>query len=185
MRKVVLFIAVSLDGYIADSEGGVGWLKGQDADREDADTYSSFVRGVDTVIMGWNTYHQVVTELSPSEWVYKDLTSYVITHRGAVSPEKIIFTQENPCDLAERLAREDGKDIWVCGGADIIRQLMREDLIDVYHFSVIPVILGNGIRLFGELEHEMELRLTEKQSYNGIVDLVYERKSGNRKRRRF
>ena len=84
MRKVVLFIAMSLDGYIADSEGGVGWLKGQDEDEGDGDVYTSFLRDVDTVIMGWNTYHQVVTELSPSEWVYAGLTSCIITHSTAV-----------------------------------------------------------------------------------------------------
>lgn len=184
MRKVILFIAMSLDGYIADSEGGVGWLNGQDEDGENIDTYSSFIKGVDTVIMGWNTYHQIVTELSPSEWVYAELSCYVISHRNVVSEENITFTQENPCNLVRRLVREDGKDIWICGGADIVRQLVREDLIDVYDISVIPVILGNGIRLFGETEHEIRLRLAEKQSYNGIVDLVYERKKKNDGQRR-
>ena len=157
----------------------MGWLKGQDEDGGDGDAYTSFLRNVDTVIMGWNTYHQVVTELSPSEWVYAGLTSYIITHRDAVSQEKIIFTRESPCDLVRRLSQEDGKDIWICGGADIIRQLMREDLIDTYNLSVIPVILGNGIRLFGELGCEIKLRLTEKQSYNGIVNLVYEKSKLN------
>lgn len=176
MRRVVLFIAMSLDGYIADSEGGVDWLKGQDEDGEDIDVYSDFVKGVDTVVMGWNTYHQVTTELSPSEWIYADLDSYVVTHRDAVSTEKITFSWENPCDLVKRLAKEEGKDIWICGGAEIIRQLMQEDLIDLYYISVIPVILGKGIRLFGGLDREIGLRLRETQSYNGITDLVYERK---------
>ena len=67
MRKVVLFIAMSLDGYIADRNGGVYWLSGEDENAENDDTYLSFVKDVDTVIMGWNTYHQVVEELSPSE----------------------------------------------------------------------------------------------------------------------
>ena len=72
MRRVVLFIAMSLDGYIADSEGGVDWLKGQDENAENVDVYSDFVKDVDTVVMGWNTYHQIVTELSPSEWIYAE-----------------------------------------------------------------------------------------------------------------
>lgn len=176
MRRVALFIAMSLDGYIADSEGGVDWLKGQDEDGEDMDVYSDFVKGVDTVVMGWNTYHQIVTELSPSEWIYADLSSYVITHRTAASTEEITFSGEDPCDLVKRLAKEEGKDIWICGGAEIIRQLMREDLIDIYYISVIPVILGKGIRLFGSLDWKINLRLRETQSYNGITDLVYERK---------
>ena len=177
MRRVVLFISMSLDGYIADREGGVDWLKGQDEDGEDIDVYSDFVKGVDTVVMGWNTYHQIVTELSPSEWIYADLKSYVITHREAVFGEKVVFSQENPCDLVRRLAKEEGKDIWICGGAEVVRQLMREDLIDIYYLTVIPVILGKGIRLFGGLDREINLKLRKTQSYNGITDLVYERKS--------
>lgn len=57
MRKVVLFIAMSLDGYIADAHGKVDWLNGQDMSAENIDTYSVFVRDIDTVIMGWDTYH--------------------------------------------------------------------------------------------------------------------------------
>ena len=78
MRKISLFIAMSLDGYIADSKGGVDWLKGQGSEHENIDTYSEFVKNIDTILMGWNTYHQVVTELSPKEWVYDDFTTYVL-----------------------------------------------------------------------------------------------------------
>ena len=75
MRKVVLFIAMSLDGYIADSNGGVEWLKGQGNDNENIDTYSEFTQNIDTILMGWNTYHQIVTELSPTKWIYSDFTT--------------------------------------------------------------------------------------------------------------
>ena len=71
---------MSLDGYIADSEGSVEWLVGQGDDADNIDTYSEFAKDIDTVIMGWNTYHQIVTELSPNEWVYNDFTTYVVTH---------------------------------------------------------------------------------------------------------
>lgn len=73
MREISLFIAMSLDGYIADSRGGVDWLTGQKEDGEMIDTYSLFIRDVDTVLMGWNTYHQIVTELSPEQWIYEGL----------------------------------------------------------------------------------------------------------------
>lgn len=74
MRKICLFIAMSLDGYIADRKGSVDWLKGQGNDNENIDVYSEFVKNIDTILMGWNTYHQIVTELSLKEWVYKDFT---------------------------------------------------------------------------------------------------------------
>ncbi len=103
MRKVVLFIAMSLDGYIADKNGGVDWLRGQGNDAENIDTYSQFVKDIDTVFMGWNTYHQVVTELSPTQWVYDDFTTYVFTHKELASTETIIFTNSSPADLLNKL----------------------------------------------------------------------------------
>ena len=92
MRKVVLFIAMSLDGYIADSKGSVEWLTGQGNDEDNIDSYSEFVKDIDTVVMGWNTYHQIVTELSPEDWVYDDFTTYVVTHK-----QKKVFRQNPFC----------------------------------------------------------------------------------------
>lgn len=177
MRKVILFIAMSLDGYIADENGRVDWLNGQDEDKENIDTYSVFIKDVDTVIMGWNTYHQIVTELSPETWVYKDLTSYVVTHRQLSSTDHIIFTEKNPCDIVKKLKIQEGKNIWICGGANVIYQLVKEDVIDEYYISVIPTILGSGISLFDTIQKEIKLKLEKTQAYNGIVDLVYSRRS--------
>lgn len=176
MRKVVLFIAMSLDGYIADAHGGVGWLDGQGNDNENTDTYSEFIKDIDTILMGWNTYHQVTTELSPEKWIYEDFKTYVITHNNCMSSEKIQFTDENPAELLKTLKAESGKDIWICGGANLVSQLMRENLIDRYYISVIPTILGKGIRLFGDIPKEQKLSLAKTQNYNGIVDLVYEKR---------
>ncbi len=65
MRKICLFIAMSLDGYIADSKGSVDWLKGQGNESETIDVYSEFVKNIDTILMGWNTYHQVLLNFHP------------------------------------------------------------------------------------------------------------------------
>lgn len=176
MRKIVLFIAMSLDGYVADSNGGVDWLKGQSDDTENIDVYSQFVKDVDTILMGWNTYYQVTTELSPTEWIYEDFTTYVITHKEIDSSERIHFTNENPSELLEKLKAEDGKDIWICGGANLVQQLMCDDLIDQYYISVIPTLLGSGIRLFENVGREIKLKLLKTQTYNGITDLVYARR---------
>lgn len=176
MRKISLFIAMSLDGYIADSKGGVGWLEGQGSDNENIDAYSEFVKDIDTILMGWNTYHQIVTELSPKEWIYGDFTTYVITHNKQISSEKIRFTNINPVELIKRLKEEDGKDIWICGGANLVQQLVNEDLIDCYYITVIPTLLGSGIRLFENIKHEIKLKLLNTQSYNGMTDLIYTRR---------
>ena len=176
MRRVVLFIAMSLDGYIADMNGSVDWLNGQCNEVENEDTYSQFVKDIDTVVMGWTTYYQVVTELSPSEWVYSDFISYVITHNGGTSTDNIKFVHESPSNLVRRLKEEDGKDIWICGGASIVQQLMQDGLIDKFYISIIPTILGSGVRLFGPLDVELKLKLMETRSYNGITEVVYEKR---------
>lgn len=155
MKKIKLFIAMSLDGYIADSKGGVDWLGGQGNDNDNIDSYSEFVKDIDTVIMGWNTYHQIVTELSPDEWVYDNLTTYVVTHNLKTSSDKIHFTSESPVELVKKLREENGKDLWICGGSNLIQQLVKEDIIDCYYITVIPTILGSGIRLFENADHEI------------------------------
>lgn len=174
MRKVILFIAMSLDGYIADRDGKVDWLQGQEPDGDDMTGYDEFIKDVDTVIMGWNTYHQVAVELSPERWLYKDLTSYVMTHREVPAAEGIHFINGDVCELVQSLKEEEGKNIWICGGAGVIHPLVRERLIDRFHISIIPTILGNGIRLFEDADSGIELRLMKTDSYNGITDLVYE-----------
>lgn len=176
MRKVSLFIAMSLDGYIADRKGGVDWLEGQGDNNEGIDTYSEFVKNIDTILMGRNTYYQITTELSPGKWIYDDFTTYVITHNKYTSSEKIRFTDRSPVDLIRELKEEEGKGIWICGGANLVRQLLNEDLIDCWHITVIPTLLGSGIRLFENVRHEIKLRLQSTRSYDGMTDLIYTRR---------
>ena len=78
--------------------------------------------------------------------------------------------------LVERLKQEKGKNIWICGGANLVQQLINRDLIDYYYITLIPTLLGNGIRLFDNGENEIKLRLIGTQNYNGMVDLIYDRR---------
>ena len=107
---------------------------------------------------------------------YSGLKSYIITHRELPPESDRIFTEKNPCDLVRELLQHPGRDIWICGGAGIIQPLVEADLIDKYYISVIPVILGSGLRLFGGDGKEIPLRLVRTKSYNGITDLVYIRR---------
>lgn len=171
MRKVCLFIAMSLDGYIADPRGSVDWLSRYDG----GDSYAEFAKGIDTVLMGRNTYHQIVTELSPQEWIYGDFMTYVFTHRQEKGTENIQFSDDDPVALAEHLKQEPGKDIWICGGANLVRQFVRKNAIDLYYITVVPALLGGGIRLFESVPAEIPLRLLETKSCNGLTDLIYAR----------
>lgn len=176
MRKVVLYIAMSLDGFIADKKGKVDWLAGQDKDSQEMGSYPEFSKTVDTVVLGYSTYHQIITELSPDNWVYSGMKSHVLTHRKLNSTDEIEFTSEDLGSLITRLKQKDGKDIWICGGASIVNQFIKLDMIDKYQITVIPTILGNGIRLFNSDNAEIKLKLVSTMSYNGMTDLVYERR---------
>ena len=179
MRKVVLYIAMSLDGCIADTDGGVDWLNSTadvPGNEKEESSYDAFIRDVDTVIMGWNTYHQIVMKLSPDRWVYEGIPCYVLTHREMEDTEEITFIDTPVCDLVKILRREEGKNIWICGGAQVAEALMHEDLIDRYQITVAPVILGEGIRLFPELPGEKHLRLTDVRQYGSFAELTFERR---------
>ncbi len=171
----MVFIAMSLDGYVADSRGEVSWLTGDGSDPENMGSYPEFIKSVDTIIMGFSTYDQITTSLSPDLWPYKEQTTYVMTRREMSSRMGVVMVNGSLHGLISRLKEDPGKDIWICGGARIINQLVELDLIDSYHISVIPIILGDGLALFDKRENSLSLKLVSTANYNGIVDLVYER----------
>ena len=84
--------------------------------------------------------------------------------------------RDNPCNIIQNLKNDQGRGIWVCGGANIVQSLMKADLIDEYYISIIPTILGSGVRLWGGNEKEIKLKLLHTRSYNGITELVYVRR---------
>ena len=176
MRRTVLYISMSLDGCLARPDGDVSWLAGQDPDDPDPGTYPAFLSTVDTVVMGWTTYYQVVTQLSPGSWPYRGLDCYVLTHRPLPPQTEKIQAFSGPAhQLVEQLKREPaGRDIWICGGADTAAQLIRKNAIDRYVVSVIPVILGEGIPLFSRGLPQQDLRLVSAAHSNGIAELTYE-----------
>lgn len=108
--------------------------------------------------------------------MYEGLESYVLTHKALPSQRGITFTDEGPEGLLRRLQARPGKGIWICGGAQVVRQLMEADLIDEYVISVIPVLLGGGVRLFEGGFSPRPLRLVGSRSENGIMELTYEKR---------
>ncbi|WP_368041521.1 dihydrofolate reductase family protein [Bittarella massiliensis (ex Durand et al. 2017)] len=177
-RRVVLYIGMSLDGYIADWTGGVGWMEGDGSQPGSEGSYPEFYRGVGAVVMGGRTYRQIVEELSPGRWPYPGKDCFVLTRRPPAKRGEATFVDEPPARLIQRLRRQGEGDIWVCGGAEVARQLVAADCVDRYHLSVLPVLLGEGCSLFEGLGVERRLRLVSTGRYNGIADLVYERRGG-------
>lgn len=176
MGKTVLYLAISVDGYIADEQGEVNWLGGDGSQPDALGSYPAFYDTVDTIVMGWTTYHQVVTELAPDSWPYHGRPCYVVTHRQEPEREGIHFWNGGLTALVDTLREERSGVIWICGGASVAGQLLEENRIDRLWLSVMPTVLGRGVRLFPDMEREISLKLVGTDQYNGIVDLIYEKR---------
>ncbi len=178
MKQLILYIATSLDGYIADEQGGVAWLEGDGSEPESMGSYLEFYKQLNAVILGYNTYRQIAEELAPDAWPYEGLPSYVLTHRdpstlNLAHKDKVHFSSQPLSELLASLAEEK---IWLCGGATLVREAMACDLIDEYRINIIPCILGKGIRLFDTADEQHLLRLTGVSQANGIAELCYTRR---------
>ncbi len=175
MRKTILYIATSLDGYIADEYGSVDWLEVEGIDHKKPSSFDDFIDTIDTVILGYKTYHQIITELSPNQWVYEGKQSYVFTHHQCENQKEIEFVSGDIGSFIDKLKQQAGKDIWICGGAELIQQCLKVNKIDRIHLTLIPCLLGKGIKLFNTLEASQQFKLVEYKNYQGLLDVVYER----------
>lgn len=172
-RNVVLYIAMSLDGYIARKNEDVSWLEGDGSEVNADFGYEAFYSTIDTVIMGRKTYDQILTF---GDYPYKGTRGYVYTSKEEKSTENVTFTSEDPQSLISRLKEEEGKDIWLIGGAQLIDDFIKKGLIDAYVITIIPTILGSGISLFRDKNPETSLKLLKCQSVNGMAMLTYEKR---------
>ncbi len=176
MARIVYYVAASLDGFIADSSGGVDWLPDGESDDN---RYAEFYGGVEALVMGRRTYDQV---LSFGEWPYSGKPAYVFTQSPpGDGPLGVWFMQGSVVDFYRRIAERHSGTVWLVGGADLADQFRQAGLIDEYEIFVIPVILGRGIPLTsprhsGESRNPppTRLKLVESQSYDdGVVMLRY------------
>jgi dihydrofolate reductase len=172
-RKVILYIATSLDGYIAKPGDDLSFLSRVQQEGEDYG-YNTFLKTVDTVILGRKTYEWVMKELN--EFPHSNLESYVITRTPGQDIGKIKFYTGNLKELIIKLKSQDGKNIFIDGGSEIVNELVKEKLIDQFCISIIPVLLGTGIRLFKDGQPEQNLKLVRSKNYSsGLVQLHYDR----------
>lgn len=176
MRKVILYVAISLDGKIAKSDGSVEWLEDLPNPENSDHDYVEFYESIDTTIMGNATYQQVKGFDVP--FPYKEKTNYVLTRNTSLTEEEYVkFISEDPVGFVASLKAEKGKDIWLVGGAKMVELFLEHKLVDVLRIFVIPIILGAGIPLFGEKLDPEWLTLKESKSYStGAVGITYEMK---------
>ena len=164
-----VYIATSVDGYIARPDGGLDWLARVEVAGEDYG-YAAFFAGVDALVIGRNTYDTV---LGFGQWPYTGKRCVVLTHRPAEPRDGVEFFAGEPGSLLERLALDGIRHVYLDGGA-VIRQCLAVGLVDELTLSLIPIVLGAGIRLFAGGEPELGLRLVECRSWpTGLVQLRY------------
>lgn len=172
-RDVILYAAVSVDGYLADERGGVDWLKGHGTQPDSPDGFEEFMDEVDTLIMGRVTYEQVKTELSPDVWPYAGKECYVVTGQMLEDTGEVTFWPGDVWELVFLLKQRPGKAIWLVGGAKLVKSFMEQELIDQYRISTMPAILGKGIPLFLPGDYGERLILDRTEVTDGIVMNVY------------
>ncbi len=165
-----VFIATSLDGYIARPDGGIDWLSIVETPGEDYG-FQEFFDSVDVVLLGRNSYDVV---LGFPEWYYPGKRVIVLTHRPTESRHGEEFYTGDVEALVRQLSESGARRIYVDGGA-VIQQFLKAGLIDDMTISVIPILLGSGIRLFAGGEPEARLTLSSTQSWpSGLVQLRYQ-----------
>ncbi len=176
MRKVSLFIATSLDGYIAKPNDDLSFLKLVEKEGEDYG-YAEFTDTIDTLIIGRRTYDYVLKEIGSSHYDNGKRDVYIITRTERPQIGRTIFYTGNLTELVKRLKSEKGKNIYCDGGAEVINELLKHDLVDELIISVVPVLLGDGIRLFKDGRPEQVLEFIEAKTFDtGLVQLQYRRK---------
>lgn len=181
MRKVILSMRTTLDGFVCGPNGELDWMFRMETTPDQVEHLTAFEREVDTTLLGRVAYQQQVTYWPRQTGELADLVN---------GREKIIFSKTlervewsnarlatgDPADEIARLKQQPGKHIYVTGGASLAQSLARADLIDEYHVTIYPVALGSGKPLFGALPAEMALKLVSVTTFDtGAVQHVYER----------
>ncbi|WP_124727900.1 dihydrofolate reductase family protein [Staphylospora marina] len=170
-RKVIAYIAMSLDGYISREDGSIDWLLKLSPEPEEYG-YDEFIRTVDTVIMGRATYDQL-PELSDT-FPYADKDCYAFSRTRSGRDEHVRYVNEDPGVFVKRLKNKPGGHIWLVGGAELIRDFIEADLIDEWIIGVVPILIGRGIPLFYPNNRETGLKLVSLSAAGELAMLHYE-----------
>ena len=176
-RKIILNLAMSLDGYIAREDGSFDWIVGDEDSSNNTENqfdFEKFVESVDTVIMGRKAYEDLPEESIP---MYDNKTVYVATSKELEPKVKKLETvKEDILELVLKLQKGEGKNIWLYGGAGLTDEFIKSNVVDEYVVGVIPIILGKGRKLFLEDNPTIKLHLLESTCQEGVVVLRYSKK---------
>jgi dihydrofolate reductase len=179
--RVTLHMAASLDGFIARKDGRVDWMETTDefpaGESLDAATVAAFLQSIDCYVMGSRTYEMALGfEAKGLGWAYGDTPTVVLTHRDLPrTRDTVTFYAGDLAALFTTQLRPRYQNIWVVGGGAVCAQCLRLGLADELRYSVLPVLIGEGISFFDRLDGDVALHLSEVKAYqSGIVGLRYD-----------
>jgi len=165
MPKLILYIAISLDGYVAQEDGSVDWLSSFDEDYG----YENFLTTIDIIIMGRKTYDQV---LSFGEWPYSGLKTFVFTHQKLKEDKNVEFVTGTVQKTLAEIKKHSKKNIWLVGGGNLITEFVKLQLINEYQIFMMPLFLGTGIPILQESVDLNLLKFTKSKTYkSGVIEL--------------
>lgn len=170
-RKVVLYIAASLDGFIATEEHNLDWLLSVEGEGDNG--YAKFYDTVDTILLGRVTYDWIM-EHEQGNFPYKGKECYVFSRTKRDNNEYVTFIDENIVPFIKKLKEKSGKRIWLVGGGELNNLFIQEGLIDELIITIVPALLGKGIPLFKDNDHQTQLRLKDMIRHNQFVELRYD-----------
>jgi dihydrofolate reductase len=171
-RKIILYIASSVDGYIAKPNDDLSFLSLVEQEGEDYG-YAAFDQTIDTVIMGRKTYDWVMKHAE--HFPYADKEVYVLSRTAQPSFDKLHFYSGKIEKLISQLKAQKGKNIFLVGGAEIINLFLEKKLIDQLHLFTVPVLLGEGTPLFKTPRPEQGLKLLYIKTYEtGMLEVRYQ-----------
>lgn len=179
--RVTLHMAASLDGFIARTDGRVDWMETTDdftgGVTMEPGAVEAFLATIDCYVMGSHTYETALTfDAQGQGWAYGDTPTVVLTHRALPRPHASVeFFAGDLADLFAVQLRPKYRHIWVAGGSSVAAECLRLGLIDEVRYTILPVLIGDGIPFFGQLSRDVALHLTEVTPYrSGMVELTYE-----------
>jgi dihydrofolate reductase len=179
MRKIILGLGISLDGYIARLDGSVDFLfMPRDY------SMGPFFKTIDTAVMGRKTY-EVALKMSGGKADTYGLATYVFSRTLPVGERNgIVFTSDPPQKIVDAIRETSGKHIWLMGGGELIRGFLQLDLVDELYLGVVPTLIGAGLPLFPPGFPERKFALLENKTYSqGLIALKYERARSENKRK--
>lgn len=170
MRKLLLYIATSIDGYIAKPDGSVDWLEAVPNPDQSDYGYAKFYASISTTLMGNATYQQV---LSFGEFPYQGKKNYVFSRQSHPSTMHVKYVNQDPTTFVKSLKKQSGGDIWLVGGGQLNTLMLDAGLIDEILLFQMPVALGSGIALFPGAKMTNPMKLSTSTSYASGVTLLH------------